>query len=447
MTPHRARPRLALALALTLLVALAACGTGAPDHVRIGLVVPLSGPRAYFGQEVRNGVELAIEDLNDDGGLLGARVELVVRDDSDLVDLPADLADLAERARVSAVIGPETSGVLLGPRSPLSRRDVPALLPTAFAGDLDESSATVLRTVPSAHDQAAALARWLTGVRAIDDVAVLIADPAEGATAEKSVLAGLADGGATVAAVVTATGDPSDLRPQVEALRRAAPDAGAVLLWAPPPAAARATTALRALRWDVQVAVPASAFIGEYRTLAGEDSDGVVLPFPFREEWFTGRMENWLLRYYRDHGLGALPDLETLVLDLPVAALAGYDAVHVVAEAVRLAGTREPVEVAAALPEVEHDGLLRPYRFDEREAWAEDDLYIARFLSYAVIYDADPRLDPERQVRFYDYQVGARFLPAEVLEGPAGDLIAALIEERQANAPPYEPPRPPPGPV
>src|SRR5690606_10332573 len=135
---------------------------------------------------------------------------------------------------------------------------------------------------------------------------------------------------------------------------------------------ARATSAVRALDWDVQVAVPASAFVAEYRTLAGDAIEGVVAAFPFDEAWFTGDLVGWMLRYQLRHGLGLLPQLDTLVIDLPVAAVAAYDAVGIVAAAVRDAGSRVPADVADALTEVEHDGLLRTYALDRREAWDAD---------------------------------------------------------------------------
>ncbi|MBW3562543.1 MAG: ABC transporter substrate-binding protein [Actinobacteria bacterium] len=438
-----------LAVCLVCAVLLGACGLGPPDRVVLGLVVPLSGDRAYLGLEVENGVRMAVEDLNDDGGLLGRRVELAVRDDSDLVDLPAQLAELAERQRVTAVIGPEAPAVLLGPRNPLSRRDVPALLATGFTGDLAEAGSTVFRTVPSAHDQAVRLGRWLTEERRIDDVAVLVADPVEGQLAADALREGLGQAGAAVVAEVLADPDAPDLRPAVARLQRRAGTAGAVILWGPPAAAARATRAVRDLGWDVQIAVPSSAFVGEYRTLAERASEGVVLPFPFREDWFGPEMERWLVRWYRDHGLEALPDLDTLVLDLPVAGLAAYDAVMLVAEAVEEAGSREPAEVADALTAVTYEGLLRTYRFgpDDREAWELEDLHVARVHNFAVVYDVDPRLDQDRQRRFYQYQVELSYLPDAVLQGPAGEVIRDALEAQRRRAPDYVPPSPPPGPV
>lgn len=429
-------------------VVLAACGTGAPDHVRIGVVAPLTGERAYLGEEVVAGAELALEDLRRTGGLLGEEVELVIVDDAELIDLPRQLADLAERHRVSAVIGPESPGSLLGPRNPLARREVPALLPTAFAGDLDGASTFVARTVPSARAQASALGRWLVDVRDIREVAVLVADPVEGGAVEPVLVDGLVDGGVEVASILRVEGTAGRLEPAVARLRDAAPNAGAVFVWAPPPAAARATRAIRSLDWDVQVAVPSSAFVAEYRSLAGEASEGVVLTFPFRDEWFGAETTDLMLRYHAAHGLAALPGLDTLVLDVPVIAMASYDAVHAVAAAVRAADSREPARVAAVLTDgLTHDGILREYRFGRQELWRPDDLYVARFHHFATVFDADPRLDAGDQRRFWERQVAADYLPEEFLEGPAGQILERLLERQREDVPDYEPPAAPPDPV
>jgi branched-chain amino acid transport system substrate-binding protein len=448
--PRCRRPRRAVAAPVAGLAAaalLVACGTGPPDHVRIGVAAPLSGPRAPIGTELVRGVELAVDDLNARGGLLGEDVEVVVTDAADLVELPRRLADLAEHARVSAVVGPEAPGVLVGPRSPLTRRQVPAVLPSAFAGDLDGASTRVVRTVPSAAAQAERLARWLVEDRGAGTLAVLVADPVEGSAARRAIERGAAAGGLPPAAVLEVDGTTTQLGPSVAALRRAAPDADAVLLWGWPDAAARATLAVRAAGWDVQLAVPSSAFVGAYRTLAGDASEGVVLPFPFREAWFGPELTTWMLRYHATHGLGALPGLDTLVLDVPVVALAAYDAVGAVAAAVEDAGSRDPRAVADALARVDHDGLLRRYDLADVEAWTADDLYVARFHRLGVVFDPDPRLDAEAQRTFWELQVSAEFLRDLAPTGPVRDLVERLLGDADGPPPSYRPPAPPPGPV
>jgi branched-chain amino acid transport system substrate-binding protein len=426
---------------------LSACGTSPPDHVRLGVAAPLSGPRAAIGEELVRGAELAVDDLNARGGLLGQDVELVVTDAADLVDLPRRLADLAEHARVSAVIGPEAPGVLVGPRSPLTRREVPAILPSAFAGELDGASTVVTRTVPSARAQAEAVARWLVDERDATSLAVLVADPVEGAAARAAIEAGATAGGLPPTAVVEVDGTTTQLGPAVAALRRAAPDADAVLLWGWPDAAARATLAVRELGWDVQLVVPAAAFVSTYRSLTGDAAEGVVLPFPFREAWFGPELTTWMLRYHATHGLGALPGLDTLVLDVPVVALAAYDAVGVLGDAVTAAGSREPAAVAAALPDVVHDGLLRRYDLEGRESWSADDLHLARFHRLGVVFDVDPRLDPEAQRTFWELQVSAEFLSDLAPSGPLRDLVDRIVGDDPGPPPTYTPPSPPPGPV
>ena len=434
---------------VVLLVALlvAGCGTGPPDHVRIGLVAPLTGPRAAIGEQMLRGAELAVEDLNAGGGLLGAEVELVVTDSAELIDLPRRLADLAERARVSAVVGPESPGLLLGPRSPLTRRGVPAVLPSAFAGDLDTAATPVVRIVPGARDQAEALAQWLVEQRRAERLVVLVADAVEGQVARAAIEAGLAAGGLPPSAVVSVDGSGRAMGPAVAALRREVPDADALLLWGWPDAVARATLAVRATGWDVQVAVPSSAFVGTYRGLAADASEGVVLPFPFEPRFFGADITAWMLRYQASFGLGSLPELDTLVIDVPVVALATYDAVGVVAEAVRAVGSREPAEVAAALPGLAHDGLLRDYRLDASDAWDAQDLRIARIHHLGVVFDVDPRLDPAAQRTFWQLQVSAEYLLDLAGEGPARALIERLLGPGERTPPDYRAPLPAPGPV
>ncbi|MFT5222294.1 MAG: branched-chain amino acid transport system substrate-binding protein [Glaciecola sp.] len=441
------RAPLAVLLALVALLGVA-CGTQAPSHVRIGIVAPLTGPRAFIGTEVVNGATLAVNTINRNGGLLGQDVELVIIDDADLANVPASLASLAELARVTAVIGPESPGILLGPRSPLTRRGVPAILPTAFSGELGRASSFVARTIPGARIQAYALGRWLLEARGARSVAVLVADVVEGGSVQDDLEAGFTDAGAEVATTVVADGEATNLVPAVRRARDEAPDADMFLVWGLPAATARATQAVRHLGWDVQVAVPASSFVAEYRSLVRGDSEGVVLPFPFRDEWFSSELlTDVMLRYYANFGLGALPQLSTLVLDVPVLAIATVDAVGLVAAAVKEADSREPAKVAAALEGITYNGVLRDYSFTDGEAWTVDDLFIGRFHKLATIFDADPRRDAQEQRDFFFTQTTASYVPKSLLDGPAGLLLERLLEQGRTNPPTYQAPLPGPGPV
>jgi len=78
-TPNR-RDALKLGLTAAALAAgLPARAQGAP--IKIGAVLPISGSLAVMSRDVLTGAEIAVDQINRSGGLLGRPVELVVRDD------------------------------------------------------------------------------------------------------------------------------------------------------------------------------------------------------------------------------------------------------------------------------------------------------------------------------------------------------------------------------
>src|SRR5215813_10497432 len=80
---------------LTLLVAALLALPVAADAqkpIKVGMPIPLSGPAALFGEPASKGAMMFLEDLNAKGGVLGRKIELVVRDSK---------ADAYEAVRVS----------------------------------------------------------------------------------------------------------------------------------------------------------------------------------------------------------------------------------------------------------------------------------------------------------------------------------------------------------
>jgi branched-chain amino acid transport system substrate-binding protein len=93
-----------LSLLLGLGLALASAGPALAD-VRIGFANPLSGPYALSGARNRIAMELAVRDLNANGGVLGAEVTLVTVDDACGLQSSVEAARALVKAEVRAVIG------------------------------------------------------------------------------------------------------------------------------------------------------------------------------------------------------------------------------------------------------------------------------------------------------------------------------------------------------
>src|SRR5258708_14021302 len=90
----------------------------AQETVKLGLVAAMSGQSAKAGEAIVRGLSLAAEEINARGGLLGKKVELLVRDDeSNPAKGVIAARELAQREKVAALFG--------GPDTPASLAIVP----------------------------------------------------------------------------------------------------------------------------------------------------------------------------------------------------------------------------------------------------------------------------------------------------------------------------------
>ncbi len=117
-------------LALLLLVVFSVPAVFAQDNIKLGLIVPLTGNMAYWGENVLMGSQLAIEEINNQGGVLGKKLEL------NYMDFAGDKAQAVTATRkyiqegVTVLIGPPVSGIMLA-TGPLANT---ARLPYISAG-------------------------------------------------------------------------------------------------------------------------------------------------------------------------------------------------------------------------------------------------------------------------------------------------------------------------
>ncbi|HEY5678324.1 MAG TPA: ABC transporter substrate-binding protein [Myxococcales bacterium] len=101
-----------LSAALAALLPLAAAPADKP--IKIAIVDTMTGGPALYGIAGIEGAKLAVADLNAGKGVLGRKVELIVRDDNAKPDVGArETRDVILREEVAAIFGPVSSGVLL----------------------------------------------------------------------------------------------------------------------------------------------------------------------------------------------------------------------------------------------------------------------------------------------------------------------------------------------
>src|SRR5262245_22787176 len=92
-------------------LAAAACSTKS-DDIKVGVYGPFTGGSAPMGVSMRNGVQIAIDEINAAGGILGRKVVMVDRDDEAKNERGGQIMqELLDKERVVAVLGPINTGV------------------------------------------------------------------------------------------------------------------------------------------------------------------------------------------------------------------------------------------------------------------------------------------------------------------------------------------------
>ena len=154
--------RLIAGLAVAVL-ALGACGDGGGDDdtggaqsdaqtLKIGVIAPLSGDLSALGAGIRNGVDLAIQQANEENRLEGYKLELAAEDDTAKPDVGAQVATkLASDDEVVGVVGPLNSSVGLSVQPVLAEADIPVVSPanTGVALTMGDDPANKKRPYPN----------------------------------------------------------------------------------------------------------------------------------------------------------------------------------------------------------------------------------------------------------------------------------------------------------
>ena len=130
---HRIFKLLATAAICTMTV-----GAAIGQDIKFGFNADQSGTAAAeLGVAARHGFELAIEDINKAGGLLGKKVVPVVRDDTGTPPKSIqNMTELIDSEKVSVVVGPTNSGNALAWLHIAQQKKVPVIVPVATATDI-----------------------------------------------------------------------------------------------------------------------------------------------------------------------------------------------------------------------------------------------------------------------------------------------------------------------
>ena len=218
-----------VAVACAIIVSLASCARGrpepaAPKPVRIGLLIPLTGGAASYGQNARKAAELAVREHA--ARPAAVPVELRIEDSRGEAGPGVSAATkLVNLDRVVGIVGCVTSGVTMAVAPLANEWQIPIVSPGASSPNVTAAGEYVFRTWPSDVFEATGIARFIesSGYRKI---AVLRVANEYGLAMEKAVEKDLAiRAKSAIVAVETFDQGAREMRRQLQKLRAARPDA------------------------------------------------------------------------------------------------------------------------------------------------------------------------------------------------------------------------------
>ena len=136
----------ALSLAMASLLVLG-CSGKSEDVIKVGSIGPLSGPVAVYGVECKNGIELAVEEINAAGGVNGKMLKIVAEDDEGNPEKSVSAyKKLTTKDGIKLVIGSLTSGCTQAITQLAQAQKVLQIAPAATAPAITDAGNFIFRT-------------------------------------------------------------------------------------------------------------------------------------------------------------------------------------------------------------------------------------------------------------------------------------------------------------
>lgn len=335
--------------AMTLGLSLAACGgdltqessgSDSSGTIKLGMLTPLSGSSAAIGPYMRDGAQLAVDEINAKGGVDGRKLSLTVEDEAcDPKTAAAGAAKLVS-AGVRISVGGYCSSATLPTLSIFDKAHIPMIVPAANSADLlAEQRRNVFLINGTGIQQAQAAAKFIKAeggrrVALVDDNTSYSTDITKRTQDELGLL------GTKVVNHQSVTAGESDYSGAVNAVLNSKADfvywtgyyqEGGLLI-----------KQLKAAGYQGSIMVADGSVDGKLIKIAGRgNAQGVFATMTQTPQTIPGG-QGWIAKYKKKFGSDPGPY-----------STQAYDAVRVAAEAVDVAGTTDGQAVIKALEQID----------------------------------------------------------------------------------------------
>jgi branched-chain amino acid transport system substrate-binding protein len=339
-------------VAAVLAVFFVAAPVSAQNTIKIGFFAPITGPAAADGMSAKNAVELGVKEVNDDGGINGKKVELIIYDDRLKAEEAVAIANrLIERDKVVGVVSGSYSGPTRVTAPIFQKAGMPMVAGYAVHPDVTWNPNTktpndfIFRNGFLGEVEGAAAAEFAVKDLKAKRISIIAMDNDFG----RSISAGFAEGAEKLGATILTKQmykfpGEKDFRPYLTTIKEGNPD----LIFA----AGYYNEAASMVRQAKELGIK-SQILGEegfdspkFLEIAGDAAEGVMIATNLDRDDRRPVVQNFLKNYRAAYGE-----------DADMVGASTYDAFMILVSAIKKAGT-DPKAIRKALLETkDYNGL------------------------------------------------------------------------------------------
>jgi branched-chain amino acid transport system substrate-binding protein len=262
--------RLLAACGATLLLQVAAHA----QPIKIANIVELSGAGATSGTNFKDGVMLAVKEVNAAGGILGHRIETTTADTQSNPGVAKGLAQKAVDDDVFAVFGPVFSGSIMVSMAETRRAGIPNFTGGEAAAITKQGNPFIFRTSFTQDTAMPKIARYMAGVMKAKTIALIYVNNDYGKGGRESLLQALKPTGIKVLSDVSTEQNQVDFSAAVLKARQS--NADAIFVYLNEEESARALRELRKQGVSKPIVGETTLAGQKVIELAGEAGNGAV---------------------------------------------------------------------------------------------------------------------------------------------------------------------------
>ena len=406
--------KLAIASAVLSIASIA----NAADPIKIGVAGPFTGGSSSMGVSMRDGVRLAVEEINKSGGVLGRKLQVVERDDEAKNERGVQIAqELINKEKVTATVGYINTGVALASQRFFQEAKIPVMNNVATGSVIttqfkDQPENYIFRN--AAHDsiQAPMIVEEAITRRGFKKVAILADSTNYGQLGRADLEKALDAKGMKPVAVEKFNIKDVDMTAQLLKAKEAGADA--ILTYAIGPELAQIANGMTKLGWKVPMVGSWTLSMANFIDNAGPGGEGARMPQTFIQTPDTAKRKTFIDSYLKTF------KPKNNRIDSPVSAAQGYDSIFLLAAAIKQANSTEGPKIREALENLSTkvDGVVttydKPFTKDDHEAITANIPVLGEVKDGRVVYAYAEDMKKGGDTRLKDTKAKAAAAPAAV---------------------------------